>query len=186
MQSVIRLAVTILSVLLALSAFAQDKPIRHERAPAASAEATSSSSQPQPNRLYRSIFDGRPVAFEVHHDTEVGTGKPVDVYMFAIEMQVMNSDGDLEPEGLIRDNFFTAKAVDPQVAANPHDGRDCRIWNTLVLEAMNHREPKLRTWPYVEFTTVLNARIIQTNEDGAVWWSDDIECWGSSDRFPAF
>ena len=60
-----------------------------------------------------SILDGTPRLLELHHDTEVGTNKPIDVYMFAIELQVMNSDGNLEPEGLIIDNFYTAKAIHP-------------------------------------------------------------------------
>jgi hypothetical protein len=38
----------------------------------------------------------------------------------------------------------------------------------------------------VEFVTAVGARVVQTNEDAAVWYSDDIECWGSSDRFPPF
>ena len=54
-----------------------------------------------------------PVLMEVHHDTEVGTGKPIDVNVFVIELQVLNSDGDLEPEGLQIFNYFTSKAVDP-------------------------------------------------------------------------
>ena len=52
--------------------------------------------------------------------------------------------------------------------------------------AMASRDPKSKTWPYVEFLTAQGARTIQTNEDGTVYWSDDIECWGSSDRFPPF
>ena len=82
-----------------------------------------------------------------YHDTEVGTNKHIDVYDFVIEMQVMNSDGNLEPVGL-------------------------QIHNLV--------------WPYVEFTAAQGARVVQTNEHGAVWWSDDIECWGSQDRFPPF
>ncbi len=51
---------------------------------------------------------------------------------------------------------------------------------------MKNRNPKLGTWPYIELVTAVGARVIQTNEDGQVFWSDDIQCWGSSDRFPPF
>jgi hypothetical protein len=42
------------------------------------------------------------------------------------------------------------------------------------------------TWPDVEFTVAKGARVIQSNEDGQVWWSDDVECWASRDRFKPF
>jgi hypothetical protein len=87
---------------------------------------------------------------------------------------------------LIIDNFYTAKAVEPTRALNPHNARDCKIWNEYVLNEIATRNPLDPTWPYVEFTTALGARTVQTNEDGYVWWSDDIECWGSQDRFPPF
>jgi hypothetical protein len=45
---------------------------------------------------------------------------------------------------------------------------------------------ELATWSYVEFTVAQGARMLQTNEDGLVFWSDDVECWGSRDRFPPF
>ncbi|HEY6303580.1 MAG TPA: hypothetical protein VIX14_10975 [Terriglobales bacterium] len=51
---------------------------------------------------------------------------------------------------------------------------------------MQNRDPKSGTWPYIEFVKRVEARIIRTREDGAVYWSDDIECWGSLDRFPPF
>ena len=172
--------------LVAFSAFAQEQSIRHERRPAIGTEGTSTSSQPQPAYDYFSILDGMPMAFVLHHDTEVGTGNPIDVYMLAIELQVMNSDGNLEPEGLIIDNFFTAKAVKPKTAPNPHNARDCKTWNGLVLGEMNHRPKGSYTWSYIEFTVAKGARVIQTNEDGAVWYSDDVECWGSRDRFKPF
>ena len=179
--------VFLLGLLAASSVMAQLEPVRHERRPAASAEAIPSDAQPQkqPKYDYFSILDGTPQGLELHHDTQVGTGRPVDVYMFAIELQVMNSDGDLEPEGLILDNFFTAKAVQPQKAPNPHNARDCGIWNTLILNEIPH-DPVLSTWSYVEFTVAQGARVVQTNEDGAVWWSDDVECWGARDRFSPF
>ena len=123
---------------------------------------------------------------ELHHDTEVGTGNPIDVYMFVIEMQIMNSDGNLEPVGLQIHNFYTANPLDAKNDVNPKNARDCKKWNTLVLKALQTHNPKSATWPYVEFITAQGARVVQTNEDGAVWWSDDIECWGSTDRFPPF
>jgi hypothetical protein len=76
--------------------------------------------------------------------------------------------------------------VQPLKAPNPHDARDCAIWNTLVLDEIKNRSVNSPTWSYVEFTVAQGARILQTNEDGAVYWSDDIECWGSRDRFPPF
>jgi hypothetical protein len=175
-----------LAVLLTSSAFVSAAEIRHERRPAASTKASSPSKSPQPSSQYFSILDGMPMAFNLHHDTEVGTGKPIDVYMFAIELQVLNSDGNLEPEGLILDNFFTAKPVHPKKAINPHNARDCKTWNSIVLNEMKNRHQDSVTWSYVEFTVAQGARIIQTNEDGAVWWSDDVECWGSRDRFKPF
>jgi len=176
-----------LVILLAVpSVFAQAKQVRHERRPAVAAAVTPTGPLPQPNYQYFSILDGTPKGLWLHHDTEVGTGKPIDVYQFAIELQVLNSDGNLEPEGLILDNFYTAKAVEPTRAFNPHNARDCKIWNEYVLNETATRNPADPTWPYVEFTTALGARTVQTNEDGQVWWSDDIECWGSQDRFPPF
>ena len=123
---------------------------------------------------------------ELHHDTEVGTNKPVDVYMFVIELQVMNSDGNLEPVGLQIHNYYTASAVNPNTAPNPHNARDCKIWNSLVTNEMKNRNPNSPAWSYVEFTVAQGARTLETNEDGQVWWSDDIECWGSRDRFSPF
>ena len=79
-----------------------------------------------------------------------------------------------------------AMAQDAKNDVNPRNGRDCRLWNGLVLNALKHRDPNSPTWPYVEFMTAEGARMVQTNEDGPVWWSDDIQCWGSSDRFPPF
>lgn len=164
----------------------QPKQIRHERRPAAKAEAVSTEPQKQPAYEYFSILNGMPILLELHHDTEVGTNKPVDVYQFVIELQVMNSDGDLEPEGLQIFNFYTANAVDPNTAPNPNNARDCKTWNGLVTSEMKNRNPQSPTWSYVEFTVAQGARVLQTNEDGQVWWSDDIECWGSRDRFPPF
>jgi len=127
-----------------------------------------------------------PMGLQLHHDTEVNTGRPVDVYIFPIELQVMNSDGNFEPVGLIIDNFYTAKPVNPATAPNPNNARDCKFWNTLVLNEMKNRPPNSPTWSYVEFTVAEGARVLQTNEDGQVFWSDDVQCWGSRDRFPPF
>ena len=168
------------------SAMAQEKQMRHERRPAAVADTTRAAEPKQPNYQYFSILDGTPMGLWLHHDTEVGTGRPVDVYQYAIELQVLNSDGNFEPEGLIIDNFYTARAVNPQKAPNPNNARDCKIWNALVTNEIKNQNPKGPTWSYVEFTVALGARVIQTNEDGQVFWSDDIECWGSRDRFPPF
>jgi hypothetical protein len=182
-----RVILLVLAGLLATSALAQEKQIRRERRPAASLDSASQNApQTQPNYDYFSILDGMPMLLELHHDTEVGTNKPVDVYMFVIELQIMNSDGNLEPEGLQIHNYYTAKAVNPNTAPNPHNASDCKTWNMLVLNEMKARNPKAPTWSYVEFTVAQGARVIQTNEDGKVFWSDDIECWGSRDRFPPF
>ena len=173
-----------LQILTVASLFAQQsKQVRRERRPVASAQTVSAEPQKQPAYDYFSILDGLPILLELHHDTEVGTNAPVDVYQFVIELQVMNSDGDLEPEGLQIFNFYTAKAVNPNTAPNPNNARDCKIWNALITNELEHRNPKSPTWPYVEFTVAQGARVLQTNEDGQVWWSDDIECWGSKDRF---
>jgi hypothetical protein len=183
-----RLVGILFTALLATSAIAQTKPVRYERRPAVQpdAAAAAASEQKQPTYQYFSILNGMPMLFQLHHDTEVGTNKPVDVILFVIELQVMNSDGKLEPVGLQIGNFFTALAVDPHTAPNAHNGRDCKTWNGLVLSEMQNRSSSSPTWPYVEFIVAQGARTIQTNEDGQVWYSDDVECWGSRDRFPPF
>jgi hypothetical protein len=173
-----------LTCLLAQTGIAQEQ-IQHQHRPAIAVTADPSS-QKQPQYEYFSILDGTPQGLVLHHDTEVGTGKPVDVYLYPIELQVLNSDGNLEPEGLILDNFYTAKAVSPGTAPNPYNARDCATWNTLVLNEEKFQGPNSPTWSYIEFSVALGARTLQTNEDGLVWWSDDIECWGSRDRFPPF
>jgi len=167
------------------AAFGQPKQVRHERRPEALPQAQLPLVQPQPNYEFFSILDGTPQGLTLHHDTIVGTNKPIDVYVFPIELQVMNSDGNAEPEGLIIDNFYTAKAIRPNKAPNPHNARDCKTWNGLVLNEIKNRKGG-PTWPYVEFTVAKGARVIQTNEDGQVWWSDDVECWASRDRFKPF
>jgi hypothetical protein len=174
-------------VLLAAPVFGQARQPRTQRRPAANAPASDvAPSKTQDGAGSSYILDGLPVLLTLHHDTEVGTNKPVDVYAFVIELQVMNSDGDLEPEGLQIFNFYTAWPQDARGDINAHNARDCKLWAKLQTEAMQKRDPKSKTWPYVEFVTSVGARVLQTNEDGAVWWSDDIECWGSSDRFRPF
>jgi hypothetical protein len=178
------IAQSVLITLLILSSagFAQ---VTQQRRPELTAEASAPNAA-KPSDRYFSILNGLPILFEVHHDTEAGTNKPVDVFLFVIEMQVMNSDGNLEPVGLQIFNFFTAHPQDAANDVNPHNARDCRIWNTLVTHAIRHRDPNSTTWPYVQFIAAQGARVLQTNEDGPVYWSDDIECWGSMDRFPPF
>lgn len=106
--------------------------------------------------------------------------------MFVIEMQVMNSDGNLEPVGLQIHNYYTANLLDPWNDINRHTAADCSRWNKLITQAMASRDPNSKTWPYVQFITAEGARTLQTNEDGTVYYSDDIQCWGSMDRFPPF
>jgi hypothetical protein len=176
----------VFAMFLGLSAWAQEKPVRREHRPSAQVANDPTAPQAQPNYIYFSILDGTPQGLTLHHDTIVGTGQPIDVYMFPIELQVMNSDGNLEPEGLIIDNFYTAAVQDPNTAPNINTARDCRKWNALVLHEEAHQGEGERTWSYVEFTVAMGARIVQTNEDGNVWWADDIQCWGARDRFSPF
>jgi hypothetical protein len=180
--------VGLLGILAVSSLMGQTKPVRVSRRPPAVAESTSPNIHTHNAGENGPVFvlNGMPMLLDVHHDTEVGTNRPVDVYEFVIEMQVMNSDGDLEPVGLQIHNFFTVKPQDPRNDFNRHNARDCRLWNGLVLKAMKSRDPQSKTWPYVEFVTNSDARILETNEDGQVFWSDDVECWGSSDRFSPF
>jgi len=174
-------------MLVASPVFGQTKQIQTQRRPAANAPASDVAPyKAQDGSGASYILDGLPMLLALHHDTEVGTNKPVDVYMFVIEMQIMNSDGNLEPVGLQIHNYYTRFVQDPRNAFSPYDARDCRIWFYLQNRAMKNRNPKLGTWPYIELVTAVGARVIQTNEDGQVWWSDDILCWGSSDRFPPF
>ena len=171
--------------LLVSPAFAQSKRPVPTRRPAANAPA-SPANAPAPSDEYFSILDGTPISLVLHHDTEVGTDQPIDVYQYVIELQVMNSDGNLEPVGLQIFNYYTAIPLDPQNDIYTHGARDCGIWNRIVQRDIQQRKPNSKTWPYIEFTAAQGARVVQTNEDGPVWWSDDIQCWGSSDRFPPF
>jgi hypothetical protein len=177
-----------LGILSATLVFAQGKQLQIQRRPAADTPAKSEKTLAKASGRADSyyILNGLPMLLELHHDTEVGTNKPVDVYLFVIEMQVMNSDGDREPIGLQIGYFYTKWPQEPAQANNPHNARDCKTWSGIQTRAMKNRDPKIKTWPYVEFVTDVDARVLQTNEDGAVLWSDDIECWGSTDRFPPF
>jgi hypothetical protein len=176
-------------MLAAVPVFGQGKQVRTQRRPPAVIPAGTDAAQPKtPDGSGASyILDGWPVLLSLHHDTEVGTNKPVDVYVLVIELQIMNSDGNLEPEGLQIFNYYTRYVQDPKNAFNPNDARDCRTWFYLQNHALKQRKSQAKgTWPYIELTTLVGARTVQTNEDGQVYWSDDIQCWGSSDRFPPF
>jgi hypothetical protein len=188
MRKTSRVSVLVLmGILLVASAFGQGKALQTKRRPAADTPASDKApSKPSDGSGSYYILDGLPTLLSVHHDTEVGTNKPVDVYVFVIELQIMNSDGDLEPEGLQIFNFYTKYPRDAKNDINPHNALDCKKWAKLQTEAIQNRNPKDKTWPYVEFVTAVGARVLQTNEDGAVWWSDDVECWGASDRFSPF
>ncbi len=185
-----QLASGVLVALLGLSGagFAQGRlpvhtrQIHEQRRPATNAEENTK----QPTYDYYSILNGLPMGMEIHHDTLASNGKPIDVVKYSIELQVFNSDGNLEPEGLIISHFYTMKPIQPGKSPNPHDTRDCAIWNNLVLDEIKNRDNNSPTWSYVEFLVAQGARTIQTNEDGTVFWSDDIECWGARDRFPPF
>jgi hypothetical protein len=175
----------LLTALCTTQVFAQRKQVKHTRRPAANAEASLPGTS-KPSGDFFSLLNGMPMLLELHHDTEVGTNAPIDVYMFVIELQVMNSDGNLEPIGLQIHNYYTANLLDPWGDENRHTAKDCSRWNKLILDAMAARDPNSKTWPYVQLRTAEGARTIQTNEDGTVYWSDDIQCWGSMDRFPPF
>ncbi|HTP69148.1 MAG TPA: hypothetical protein VMJ35_09620 [Dongiaceae bacterium] len=178
--------VTVVGMLMCGVVFGQGKQVKTERRPAADSPAKSERTKPATGDNGYYILDGLPVLLTLYHDTEVGTNKPIDIYAFVIELQVMNSDGDLEPEGLQIFNFYTAHPQDRKGDVNPRNARDCAKWYTLQNKALQERDPKSKTWPYVEFVTATDARVLQTNEHGSVYYSDDIECWGASDRFPPF
>jgi len=167
---------------MASAAYSQNALERHPDPTETSLEEA----QKQPTYRYFSLLDGVPMVFELHHDTEVRTGKPIDVYLMVIEKQTMNSDGKREPIGLQFGNYYTAKAMDPQTAWNPNNAADCKTWKDLVLNEIEHHEPVPTTWSYIQFAVAQGARTVETNEDGAVWWSDDIECWGARDRYAPF
>jgi hypothetical protein len=181
---VVSSAVLSFVVFAASAAFAQNKPSQELRRPAAGSNAQ----QSQPQDSDGSVFfqNGLPMLFKVHHDTEVDTGRAVDVDELVVELQVMNSDGNPEPVGLQIHDYFTAQAQDPKNAFNKHTAHDCHTWNNLIVQALRDHKKIDKTWPYLEFIITNPARTIQTNEHGRVFWSDDIQCWGSMDRFPPF
>ena len=183
------LAAILISVFMASSAFAQDgKQPTPTRRPPADAQPNSHSPKTGGQGPWW-ILDGMPMLYERHHDTEVGTNKPIDVDVLVIEMQVMNSDGNFEPVGLQIHNFFTAHPQDPLNDFNRFNARDCHAWANLMADALRKKKKDpsaTKTWPYIEFITETDARVLDTNEDGAVFYSDDIECWGALDRFPPF
>ena len=185
MGKVVRCVLCAVAFLATTGAFGQSKTPKETRRPAVNA-AASLATAPAPTGEFWSVLDGLPLLLDVHHDTEVGTNKPIDVYEFVIEMQVMNSDGNFEPVGLQLHNFYTVHAQNWNSDVNQHSAHDCKLWNSLVNKALLKHKPTDATWPYLEFNVAEGARIIQTNEDGAVFWSDDIQCWGSSDRFSPF
>ncbi len=89
----------------------------------------------------RDVLNGVPIQLEVHHDTEVRTHKPVDVYALTIAQQTMNSDPDWKPVGLPVISY-TRYAQEPQRDANPHNGHDCKVWFRLQTSAVQNRDPK--------------------------------------------
>jgi hypothetical protein len=169
-----------------LTVAGQAQTPRSERRPPAVARPAAAKSQPTDWDGSVFVLDGLPMVLNLHHDTVAGTNEPVDVYDLAIEMQMMNSDHNPEPVGLIIHNFFSAHPLDRKNDINPRNARDCGVWVGRIQKALENHDPKSRTWPYLEFLTNTNARMLQTNEDGQVWYSDDIQCWGALDRFPPF
>lgn len=57
--------------------FAQTKQVKHTRRPAANAEASQPGSS-RPSGDFFGILNGMPMLLELHHDTEVGTNKPIE------------------------------------------------------------------------------------------------------------
>ena len=141
---------------------------------------------PAPDTQYYSILTGQPKGLVQHHDHKKGTNKPLIVDVLTLEVQVMNSDGYFEPIGLQILNFYTAKPQDAENDIYPFGAHDCRIWAYKVAEEENLPQPVMGTWSYGQLIVKENARSIETIEDGPVWWSDDLECWGVRDRFPPF
>ena len=77
----------IAGILVASPVFGQTKQIQTQRRPAANAPASDVAPyKAQDGSGASYILDGLPMLLALHHDTEVGTNKPVDVYMFVIEM----------------------------------------------------------------------------------------------------
>src|SRR5260370_27939636 len=152
MKKISRMGLLIMVGMLAIPPiFGQTKQVQQQRRPAANAPASDVAPyKAQDGSGASYILDGLPMLLELHHDTEVGTNQPVDVYMFVIEMQIMNSDGNLEPIGLQIHNYYTRCPQDLKTVFNPHNARDCRIRNGLQTMAMRNRNREIRTCPYVE------------------------------------
>src|ERR1700693_3729698 len=163
MNKISRMGLPIMVGMLAISPiFGQTKQVQQQRRPAANAPASDVAPyKAQDGSGASYILDGLPMLLALHHDTEVGTNKPVDVYMFVIEMQIMNSDGDLEPIGLQIHNYFTKWPQDIRNDTTRHNARDCKIWAGLQTRAMKNRNPKIKTWPYVELVTNAEPRVLQ-------------------------
>jgi hypothetical protein len=161
------------------------RQIKSERRPASSAPSAQTTAAP-PDYANFSILNGLPMALFLHHDTVVGTNEPIDVYENVIERQVMNSDGGVGPIGLQIHNYYTMRAQDAKHSGGIRHAQDCKKWTILTVEALRNHHPKDATWPYIEFVVAEGARTVETNEHGPVFFSDDIECWGSLDRFPPF
>ena len=163
----------------------KNRQVKTERRPAFSA-STAQTTAPPPDYNYFSILSGLPMALFLHHDTVAGTGEPINVYEFVIERQVMNSDGGVGPIGLQIHNYYTMRAQDAKHSGGTRHAQDCKKWTTVIVDALRNHHPKDATWPYVQLMVAEGARTIETNEHGSVFFSDDIECWGSLDRFPPF
>src|SRR5260221_1386005 len=158
----------IVAILVASPVFGQGKQPKVLRRPPAVAEAGTDTAKPKtPDGSGASyVLDGLPMLLALHHDTEVGTNKPVDVFMLVIDIQIMHSDGNLEPVGLQIHNYYTRYVQDPKNAFNPNDAHDCRRWFYLQNRSMKMRNPKLETGPCIEMLTAEGARPIQTNDAG--------------------
>src|SRR5260221_13200291 len=87
----------IVAILVASPVFGQGKQPKVLRRPPAVAEAGKDTAKPKtPNGSGASyVLNGLPMYLALHHDTEFGTNKPVDIFMLLIEIQIMNSDGKI-------------------------------------------------------------------------------------------
>jgi len=105
-----------LGMLSATLVFAQGKQLQTQRSPAANAEATTDKApaDPQSGGEPYHILNGLPTLLRLHHDTEVGTNNPVDVYALVIEMQVMNDLGEQRRQ---RDAYLADRDLDELLEA---------------------------------------------------------------------
>src|SRR6202166_4551697 len=120
MNKIRRMGFLIMVGMLAISPiFGQTKQVQQQRRPAANAPASDVAPyKAQDGSGASYILDGLPLLLELHHDTEVGTNKPVDVYMFVIEMQIINSDGNLAQIAHQIHNFYTRWSQDLKIVFN--------------------------------------------------------------------